>query len=82
MNLAALSWAGTQYCSLAPLSHQDLEVQLEAETHPVTVGFSTVWQSLMTGVPCALAQVAYYCVRDPNNLSTGLSSRAVLVHPM
>ena len=39
-----------------------LEVQLEAETHPVTVGFSTVWQPLTTGVPRALTQVAYYCV--------------------
>ena len=30
----------------------------------------------MTGVPCALTQVAYYCVRGPNNLSTGLLSHA------
>ena len=38
-----------------------LQVQLEAETHPVTVGFSTVWQSLTTEVPRALTQVAVYC---------------------
>ena len=38
--------------------------------------FSTVWQSLTTGVPHALTQVAYYCVWGPNNLSKGLLSRA------
>ena len=59
-----------------PCCCQNLEVQLEAGTHPVTVGFSTVWQSLMTGVPCVLTRVVYYCVRGPNNLSTGLLSRA------
>ena len=76
MNLVALSWAGTQYCSLALLSRQDLEVQLEAGTHPVTVGFSTVWQPLTTGVPRVLTRAVYCCVRGPNNLSTGLLSRA------
>ena len=50
----------------------NLEVQLEAGTHPVTVGFSTVWQPLMTRVPHVLTQAVYYCVRGPNNLSTGL----------
>ena len=40
------------------------------------MGFSTVWQSLTTGVPHALTQVAYYCVLGPNNLSMGLLSRA------
>ena len=29
------------------------QVQLEAEIHPVTVGFSAVWQSLTTEVPRA-----------------------------
>ena len=76
MNLVALSWAGTQYCSLTPLSCQDLEVQLEAGTHPVTVGFSTVWQPLTTGIPRVLTRAVYCCVRGPNNLSTGLLSRA------
>ena len=71
MDLVALSGAGTQYCSLTSLSRHDLEVQLEAETHPVLVGFSTVWQSLTTGVPRTLAQIVYYCIRGPNNLSTG-----------
>ena len=42
-----------------------LQVQLEAGTHPVTVGFSTVWQSLTTEVPRALTQAACYCVRNP-----------------
>ena len=45
---------------------------MEAGTHPVTVGFSTVWQSLMTGVPCVLTQAVYYCICGLNNLSTGL----------
>ena len=40
------------------------------------MGFSTVWQPLTTGVPCALTQAVYCCVRGPNNLSTGLLSRA------
>ena len=76
MNLVALSWVGTQCCSLALLSHQDLEVQLGAGTHPVTVGFSTVWQPLMTGVPRVLTRAVYCCVRGPNNLSMGLLSHA------
>ena len=76
MNLVALSWVGTQYCSLAPLSRQNLEVLLEAGTHPVTVGFSTVWQPLMTGVPRILVRAVYYHVRDPNNLSASLLSCA------
>ena len=42
-----------------------LQVQLEAGTHPVTVGFSTVWQSLMTEVPRASTQAACYYVRNP-----------------
>ena len=37
------------------------QVQLEAGTHPVTVGFSTVWPSLTTKVPRVLAQTAVYC---------------------
>ena len=53
-----------------------MEVQLEAGTHPVTVGFSTVWQLLTTGVPRVLARAVYYCVQGSNNLSTGLLSRA------
>ena len=76
--LLAPSGAGLTPTPLPPI----LEVQLEAETHPVTVGFSTVWQSLMTGVPRALTQVAYCCVRGPNNLSTGPLSRAALVYPV
>ena len=76
MNLVALSWAGTQYCSLTPLCCQDLGVPLEAGTHQVTVGFSTVWQPLTTGVPHVLTQAVYCCVRGPNNLSTGLLSCA------
>ena len=28
---------------------------------PVTVGFSTVWPSLTTKVPCVLTQTAVYC---------------------
>ena len=38
-----------------------LQVQLEAGTHPVTVGFSTVWPSLTTEVPRVLTQTAVYC---------------------
>ena len=76
--LLALSGQGLASTLLPPI----LEVQLEAETHPVTVGFSTVWQSLTTGIPRALTQVAHYCVRDPNNLSTGLLSHAALVYPV
>ena len=38
-----------------------LQVQLEAGTHPVTVGFSTVWPSLTTEVPRVLTQMAVYC---------------------
>ena len=53
-----------------------LQVQLEAETHPVTVGFSTVWPSLTTEVPRASTQAACYCVRGLNNPSMGLLSRA------
>ena len=30
-------------------------------THPVTVGFSTVWSSLTTQVPRALTQTAVHC---------------------
>ena len=45
-------------------------------THPVTVGFFTVWQSLTTKFPRALTQVAYYSVWGPNNLSMGLLSCA------
>ena len=41
------------------------KVQLEVETHPVTVGFSTVWQSSTTEVPRALTQAVYNGVRDP-----------------
>ena len=37
------------------------QVQLEAGTHPVTVGFSTVWPSLTTKVPRVLTQTAVYC---------------------
>ena len=37
-----------------------LQVQLEAETHPVTVGFPTVWLSSTTEVPRALTQAAVY----------------------
>ena len=37
------------------------QVQMEAGTHPVTVGFSTVWLSLMTRGPRVLAQTAVYC---------------------
>ena len=76
MNLVALPWVGTQYCSLAPLSRQNLEVLVEVGTHPVTVGFSTVWQSLTTGVPHILTWAVYYCVQGPNNLSMGLLSHA------
>ena len=49
---------------------------MEVGTHPVTMGFSTVWQPLMTGIPCVLTKAVYYCVRGPNNLSTGLLSCA------
>ena len=41
-----------------------LQVQLEAGTHPVTVGFSTVWLSLTTEVPRVLTQTAVYCRID------------------
>ena len=44
----------------SPLFPPVQHVQLEAETHPVTVGFSTVWQSLMTDVPRAFTQAAVY----------------------
>ena len=37
------------------------QVQLEAGTHPVTVGFSTVWPSLTTKVPRVLTQTVVYC---------------------
>ena len=37
------------------------QVQLEVGTHPVTVGFSTVWPSLTTKVPRVLTQAAVYC---------------------
>ena len=43
---------------------------------PSYSGFSTVWQSLTTGVPRALTRAVYYHVRGPNNFSTGLLSRA------
>ena len=52
------------------------QVQLEAGTHPVTVGFSTVWPSLTTEVPCFSTRAVYYCVCGLNNPSTGLLSRA------
>ena len=54
-------WRGLSSTSLPPI----LQVQLEAGTHPVTVGFSTVWQSLTTEVPRALTQAACYCVQNP-----------------
>ena len=43
---------------------------------PSYSGFSTVWQSLTTGVPCFSTQAVYYCVCGLNNPSTGLLSRA------
>ena len=55
--LLALSKAGLVF-NPAPAN---LQVQLEAGTHPVTVGFSTVWSSLTTEVPRALTQTAVHC---------------------
>ena len=49
--------AGLSSSRLPPVQ----QVQLEAGTHPVTVGFSTVWLSLTTRVPRVLAQTAVYC---------------------
>ena len=59
----------------SPLFPPVKQVQLEVETHPVTVGFSTVWQSLTTGVPCFSTRAVYYCICGSNNPSTDLLSR-------
>ena len=64
-----------------PLFPPVQQVQLEAETHPVTVGFSTVWQSLTTEVPCVLTQTAVSC-RMCGIPPAGLLSRGGLVHPV
>ena len=51
-------FSGTVGGGANPLSSFPLiqQVQLEAETHLVTMGFSTVWPSLTTRVPHVLAQ--------------------------
>ena len=56
------------------------QVQLEAGTHPVTVGFSTVWPSLTTKVPRTSAQTACYRARNP--FPRVFLSRVALVHPV
>ena len=75
--LVAPSGAGL----ILPLFPPVQQVQLEAGTHPVTVGFSTVWPSLMTKVPRVLTQTAVYCrmYRIPPRWSL---SRGGLVHPV
>ena len=55
--LVALSRAGLVFNPALPI----FQVQLEVGTHPVTVGFSTVWPSLTTEVPRALAQAIVHC---------------------
>ena len=54
--LMALSGWGLSLSLFLPV-HQ---IQLEAVTHSVTVGFSTVWPSLTTKVPRVLTQAAVY----------------------
>ena len=55
-----LLYLGDAELSLSPFSPVQ-QVQLEAGTHPITVGFSTVWLSLTTKVPRVLTQTAVYC---------------------
>ena len=75
-HLVAPSGRGLSLFLFPPVQQE----QLEAGTHPVTVGFSTVWPSLTTKVPRTLAQTACYCVRNP--FPRVFLSRVALVHPM
>ena len=55
---------------------------MEAGTHPVTVGFSTVWLSLTTRVPRVLAQTAVYCRMYEMPLHGSFIPCCFLVHPV
>ena len=70
--------AGLSSSRLPPVQ----QVQIEAGTHPVTVGFSTVWLSLATRVPRVLAQTAVHCKMCEMPLHGPFIPCCLLVHPM
>ena len=59
--ILGIQWHGQGWGLASTLFPPVQQVQMEAGTHPVTVGFSTVWLSRTTRVPRVLAPTAVYC---------------------
>ena len=64
--ISGIQWHGQGRGLASTLFPPVQQVQMEAGTHPVTVGFSTVWPSLTTNVPRVLTRVGPWFI--PCNL--------------